>query len=489
MEPQMEQQRPDRPFFPAGRQEWIFVGLSLLLGWLLCNSILYGGFQLGFALFAGAEILCAAGYLLLRGHKLTLYSGSLFVLSLIVTASFARSDDGFVKFVMFCFLLLSVNLGLCLLSGQNRRAPKGITSLLDAPRLAFMLGIGKLSEAFRGLYLSVRNGSSASKKGSAVLVGLVIALPLLLVLISLLVSADMAFEGLLSLLPEWDPAELISSLIFGTILAAFFYTRGAAAHHAPKSQPASKQPKSINALTVNTVLIAVSLVYAVYLLSQLAYFSGGFSGILPENYTLSQYARRGFFEMTWLCGINLAVVALAIGLVSKKETAPLLTRLLCLFIGIVTLFLVVAASAKMLLYIDSFGLTRLRVLTEVIMLFLGLATVFVSIWIFIPKLPYMKAILLTALVMGATVAWVDVDTQVAKYNVTAYQCGHLESVDVNYLSSLGYGAVPYIAALQSDPDPAVAQAARDTISYSGFYLPNFRSWNYVAHQAKPYLTE
>ena len=198
-------------------------------------------------------------------------------------------------------------------------------------------------------------------------------------------------------------------------------------------------------VTVNTVLLALCLVYLVYLFSQLAYFTGGLSGILPKEYTMAQYARQGFFEMAWLCAINLFTIAVAMAVVKKQEKAPLLTRLLCLFISLITLFFVVAASAKMGLYIGSFGLTRLRVLTEVIMVFLAIATVLVAVWLFVPKLQYMKAVILTALVMGALVLWVDVDTVVASYNVSAYETGLLKQLDAAYLATLSDGAIPYIA--------------------------------------------
>ncbi len=484
MEPQMEQ---PKPFFPARKQEWIFGILILIFGWLLCNSVLYAGFQLGFALFCSGSIVCSAGYLCSRGHKLTPYTTALLALSLVITASFARGADGFVKFVMFCFLLVAVNLMIALLSGQNHRKPDGILSLLDAPRVAFMLGLGKTGEAIRGLYLAIRDGGTAGKKGGAVLLGLVIALPLLLILVPLLISADAAFDAVISLLPDWELSELLGTAIFGTLLAGYLYTRAAAAHHTARAASAARSRKGINALTVNTVLVAVAVVYSVYLVSQHAYFYGGISGILPEEFTLSAYARRGFFEMAWLCAINLGIIALAVGLVAKQSAAPLLTRLLCLFIGIVTLFLTVSASAKMLLYIGSYGLTRLRVLTEVIMLFFGLATVFVCIWLFVPKLPYMKAVLLTALIMGAIVAWADVDTQVARYNVTAYQSGQLDRVDVWYLSSLNDAAVPYIARLTQDADQEVAETA-ETVLADWYSRPtDFRSWNWAAWAAKDYL--
>lgn len=473
--------------FPAGRREIIFGGLILVCGWLLFNSLFYCGANLGFALFTGCAIVLSMGYLLLSGHRLSVYPGILLGLSLVICGSFARSDDSFVKFVMVCFLIISVNLGLCLLTGQNRRSPNGFASVLDVFRTVFPLGIGKVSPSVKGLVQGIKNTGAAGKKGGAVLLGLVIALPILLILVPLLTSADAAFDALLSKLPEWDMGELISTVIFGTALALFLYTRTTALHSAEKEAPAASPTKGISPLTVNTVLLAVGAVYLVYLFSQLAYFSGGFSGILPEDYTVAQYARRGFFEMAWLCAINLLIIALAVGLV--KGGAPKTTRLICLFIGIVTVFLAVSASAKMFLYIDSFGLTRLRVLTQVIIFWLGLTTVLVCLWLFIPKLPYMKVALILALVMGAAVAWADVDTVVARYNVTAYQSGRLETVDVEYLDSLGHGAVPYIALLTEDADPEVAQAAKWALSRGYYINEDVRAWNYVNHIAEMYYDD
>lgn len=479
---------PQGPFFPTQGREFLF-GLAILItGWLLCNSALYAGFYLGFAIFSAIAILCSVAYLLSRGCGMSVYSGILLALSLVIAASFARSDDSFVKFVMFCFLLISTNLGLCLMAGQNRRSPKGILSLLDVPRTVFSLGLGKLPEAFRGLYWGFRNSGKTSKKGGAVLLGLLIAVPLLAIVIPLLVSADAAFDALLQRLPDWSFGQIIGSIIFGTLLACFLYTRGTSLRHAPKEQPDSKVRKGVNALTINTVLIMISLVYCMYLISQLAYFAGGFSGILPEDYTMAQYARRGFFEMAWLCAINLGIIAFSAGLVRKETRTPLSTRLVCLFIGIVTLFFVVSASAKMFLYINSFGLTRMRVLTEVIMLWLGLSTATVCIWLFVPKLPYMKLVLVLALVMGAVVAWADVDTVVARYNVSAYQSGKLESVDVEYLDSLGNGAIPYIARLTQDPDTTIAQNAKEALSgYHYYSFDDFRDWNYAHHIAQQFI--
>ena len=205
---------------------------------------------------------------------------------------------------------------------------------------------------------------------------------------------------------------------------------------------------------------------------------------------MAGYARRGFFEMAWLCAIDLGMIALAVGVVTKQEgKAPLATRLLCLFIGMVTVFLVVTASAKMGMYIGSYGLTRLRVLTEVIMVFLGVATALVCVWLFVPTLPYMKAILLIALTMGAVTIWADVDTVVAGYNVRAYQNGTLDSVDVYYLGTLGDGAMPYIAELAQDSDSKVAASAQKILDDNRESWTDFRDWNYVNWYGDQWLEE
>ncbi len=467
--------------FPTGKRELRFGLLALLCALALANSVCFAGFHLGYAVAQTLCILASFLYLLASGRKPGFYSGALLVLSLVITAGFARSDDAFVKFVMVCFLFVAVNLGLGLQAGQNRRSPAGISSLADAPSVFFSLGFGKLPEACRGLRTAMQRGGTAGKKTGAVLLGVLVSVPVLVIVVFLLISADAAFAGLMGKLPTPDLPQIVITLLLGFGTACVVYTRATALRHADSFQRTATCRPGIHPLTVNTVLVMVCVVYIVYLFSQLAYFAGGLSGILPQGYTMAQYARRGFFEMGWLCGINLGLIALAVGLVQKTERTPLSTKVFCLFIGLITLFFVVTASAKMAMYIGSYGLTRLRVLTEVIMVFLGLATAIVCIWLFVPKLSYMKAVLLLALVMGSAILWADVDTVVARYNVQAYQSGALEQVDVDYLTTLSAGAVPYIAQL-AEAGNETAKAFMES-GTSAYYWDetchDLRSWNWA----------
>ena len=481
---------PDIDGFPIGLKEAVFGPVSLILGLLTANCLLFGGANLGFALAMLGNLAVAAGYLRWSGHKGNWYSRVLLILSALIIPGFVRSDDGFVKFVLLGFLFVSLNLGLVTMAGRNLWNPAGVRSLLDPFRGLFGLGFGKLGASFRGVRRSFTDGSPAARNTGAVILGLAIAVPVLAVMIPLLMKADAAFEGLLDLLPEFNGNEVLTTVVFGGFWGCVLFTRGLALNHCVSGgmAPASDK-KGVNPLTVNTALFSVCALYVVYLLSQLAYFVGGFSGILPEGYSLAQYARRGFFEMAWLCAINLLVMILGISLARKREgKRPLSTRLACLFLGLVTLFFVAASGAKMVMYIGAYGMTRLRVLTMVIVAFLGLTTAVVSLWLFLPRLPYMQVVMITALLMGGAVLWTDVDTLVAGYNVEAYLSGSLETVDVYYLSGLGSGAVPQIARLASDaPDQEIRESAALVLEGRWVGAEDLRGWNYTDHTAREYL--
>lgn len=486
---------------PTGRQELVLASLSILFSVLQVNFLLWGDMNLGFALATIAVTATNMIYLLRSGAKPTFYSAALLCLSMVIVAGCAWTDQSELKMKICMFLSIVTNLGLCLLAGKNTRDPGSVASLIDAPLTFFTLGFGKMDAAGRGLRAGFRAGGSASRKFGSLMVGLLIAIPLMGVLVALLTSADAAFEALLSKLPKFNWFEWIISLIFGGFLGMILYSRTVALCHGALKKPEKHPWKGVPALTLNTTLIAVCLVYVVYLLSQMAYFVGGFAGLLPENYTVAEYARRGFFEIAWICGINLGILALSMGLLPREQKLPAVTRIAGVFLGLVTVFLICTEAAKMSMYIGSFGLTPLRVLTMVFLLWLGITMTLVCVRLFV-KFPYMKTVVTVALILAAGVIWVDVDARVAQYNVTVYQSGTLDTVDVDYLGQLSAGAVPYLEALTHDSDPAVAEDAKevlrtygdqDDLFEGGALVGDIREWNYAAAKAdeilEPYRTQ
>ena len=475
---------PEKKWLPAGNRELIFGFCAVLLGLFTANMVLFGGLNLGFALGAVMSVGLTWGYLHRAGCKGNGYTTTLLVLSLVIAAGFGWSSDGMVKFWLFLFLLAGVNLAFCLLAGRNRFAPGSARSLFDAGRTIFGSGLGSIDRACRGVGMAFRSGGELTQRSGAVLAGLGIAVPALAVVIPLLISSDAAFEGLVDLLPDFDLYEVVATVIAGGVLGLFFYARAVSLRHGEQSQGKGREPKKLHVLTMNTALGAVCAVYLAYLFSQLAYFVGGFSGILPEGFTRAEYARRGFFEMTCLAGVNLALMTFGVGKVRREGRTPGTTRALCLFLGLVTEFLAASSAAKMVMYIGTYGLTRLRVLTMVIMVFLGITTAIVCVWLYLPKLQYMKTVMILALAMGAAVLWADVDTQVAKYNVDHYLSGDLATVDMEHLTSLGPGAIPYLEKLANSDKNMVSAVARANLRM--WYIAeadDFREMTYVNQRA------
>ena len=481
---QYEFPKPQPKWFPAGNRELLFGLFAVLLGLFTANMVLFGGFRLGFAIAAVLSICLSWWYLSRSGCKTNPYTAALLTLSLIIAAGFGWSADEQVKIWLFLFLLAGVNLGFCLMAGKNVHAPGSARSLIDAAG-TFFLGLERMGMAGRGVVMAFRAGGAVTQSSGAVLAGLGIALPALIVVIPLLISSDAAFEGLVGLLPDFDLFEICATAIVGAFLGVYFYTRAVTLRHEEPADRPHREQKGFQRLTMNTALGAVSAVYMAYLFSQLAYFVGGFSGILPEGFTRAEYARRGFFEMTCLAAINLALMTFGVTKVRREGRAPGSTRALCLFLGAVTEFLAASSAAKMVLYIGSFGLTRLRVLTMVIMVFLGITTALICVWLYVPKLQYMKSVMLVALAMGAAVLWADVDTQVAKYNVRHYLSGDLATVDMAHLFSLGAGAVPWMEELTDCDDPDLR--SRATAFMRTWMLEeaeDFRSLTWITHRSR-----
>ena len=76
----------------------------------------------------------------------------------------------------------------------------------------------------------------------------------------------------------------------------------------------------------------------------------------------------------------------------------------------------------------------------------------------------------------------NVDGLVARYNVSAWKTGKLDSLDMKTVCELGDGAVPVLAELAADPDPTVSAQARKELS-DRTPSSDWRSWNLVAQQA------
>ena len=199
---------------------------------------------------------------------------------------------------------------------------------------------------------------------------------------------------------------------------------------------------------------------------------------MPEGYDYSyaEYARRGFFEITVTAGVNTAVMFAVIVLSRKKDgQVPAVLKALGLFICCFTLVLVVTAVSKMVMYINVYGMTLLRIETGAFMLFICAVFIAITARLFTQRVRVLKfavaAAACTLIVLGVG----NAAAFTARYNYNAYKSGRLESVDVDHMRELGDEGVPFLVKLAQGDDPAVRAHARREL-YGAFL--EYYSWTW-----------
>ncbi|MGN1080753.1 MAG: DUF4153 domain-containing protein, partial [Acutalibacteraceae bacterium] len=321
--------------------------------------------------------------------------------------------------------------------------------------------------AFSNLGISMRSVFSAEDRkkkivGRAV-VGAVSAIPVLFIVIPLLISSDEAFEGLFNRIFS-DAFEMLLKIIIGLIVFPLFFSFCLGLKKGKKKTALKGKFGGIDNAYIIAFLAVISVCYIAYLFSQLAYFFSAFSGILPEgyNFVVSQYARRGFFEISVIAAVNFVLIFGGLLLSKKKNSKPSPAIIaLCMFIGLFTLLLTATAVSKMVLYIRSFGMTVLRIGTGAFMIFL--AVVFVSLMLrcFLPKIRVLRTGLIAAALILLVLGFGNINGFVAKYNYTAYKNGSLPEIDVETIYRMGDAGVPYLISLASDENKKVSEDAEE----------------------------
>lgn len=496
--------RERRPFFGTDRKDVIF-GLILLCLSLLCvNSYIFAEHPgLGASIFTIAIFFTLAVYLFKKRRAVTFYGVFACLAYLAFAVSFSVTGS-FRFFVVNALFLLS---GVIYTEFMQRRKYTGFRSVADLCHSMFVLTFGRIHFGVYALFhRQASDGTVQKRKASGVLIGIAVAIPFLAMIIPLLILSDAAFEDLLSNITLRTVREVGITLFFGLLVFILLFSRAVSLPREKERTPSQERSDGVlEPVIVITFLAMIGAVYVVYLFTQIAYFFNGFAGILPQGYSVAEYARRGFFEMTIICAINLMILFLANLLCKKKEEkTPKAVKLLSLFLCIVSLLLEATVLSKIGLYIHSFGMTRLRILTSLFTILLVVLFIAVSIRLFKKNVPYMKIATVTACLLLLFATFADVDRLIAAYNIRAYQSGKLDAIDMDTISALdSHTIVPYVYELIDDDDFTVAEQAKRVLSWhadtlfktnqnepyviTGRRNTDWRAWSYFESEATDLL--
>lgn len=281
------------------------------------------------------------------------------------------------------------------------------------------------------------HGAREKKKsrGIYILLGLVIALPILAVVTGLLYSADAVFAQVLRETLNLNPATICLVMLF--FLFAFFSAYCGMRYLGKKELDIScKERTRWEPLIAITVTLLVSVVYVMF--SGIQIF-GLFLGkmALPQGYTYAAYAREGFFQLLAVCLINLVMVLF---IQSFFREQGLLKALLTLICGC-TYIMAASSALRMVMYVQAYHLTFLRVLVLWALAVIAILLVGILLQIWKKGFPLFTYGMAAVCVCYLALSFSHVDYFIARYNL-AHMDG--ENSDYSYLMGLSTDAAPAI---------------------------------------------
>jgi hypothetical protein len=333
--------------------------------------------------------------------------------------------------------------GLAVLGSSLARAgdPRDLTVAGLVGRGAHALIHGVCAPAFVAAARSARG--STSRRTWAVVRGIALGAPVVLVVAALLGSADGVFASFFHLPTSAD--EVVAhgvSLALGAWAAAGLLRLSSAApfdvHHDDR-----RLLGQVESLTVLSGLVAVFTAFAV---AQVATVVGGDDYVRrTAGLSYAEHARSGFFQLLAGAGITLAVLLVLRAAVGAAGRAAVAFVVLAEAAVVLTLVVVAGAVRRLGLYEQAYGLTSLRLCAVLFALWIG--AVFVLLGLSFARLAPGRAWLVPAggalAVAGLLVLTVaNPEAFVVRRNVDRFAgTGHL---DVAYLTGLSDDAVPAI---------------------------------------------
>ncbi|GIF25036.1 hypothetical protein BJ973_007294 [Actinoplanes tereljensis] len=372
-----------------------------------------------------------------------------------------------------CLVVATLTGALALAGGGSMRA---IAAGYTMPSLA----------AFR----SVRwlGGGAARLRGRAeaaanvrVAATIAVSVALLVVFGALFASADAAFSDAISHLAPAVSAPTVVRWIFVFVVAGLALGGAAFLRAAPPDLTSldGTEGRKVARFEWAVPLGLLVLLFAGFVAVQLAVLFGGNRHVLEtDGLTYAQYARGGFWQLSFVTGLTLVVLAGAARWAPREKPADrLLLRIVLGTLAGLTLIIVGSALHRMNLYADTYGLTRLRLLVACCEAWFGLVLLLVlgaGLRIRAPWLPRVAIAAGVLALLGLAAA--NPDRLIAEHNIRQDH-----NLDLVYLGELSPDAVPGLAGL----DPARRGCVLGHLDLALRDSPDdWRGWNLGREQAR-----
>jgi hypothetical protein len=334
---------------------------------------------------------------------------------------------------------------------------------------------------------------AALRQTPAVLAGLVLSVPLLVLFGGLFLAADAAYRRIVGEfvhvdLAAWAPHVAMLGILTWT--SAGYLRAVALWDDAPPVLARERRIAGLGNVEICTMLAMLNLLFLTFVIVQFRYLFGG--AALVEStlgVTYAEYAREGFFQLVTVACLVLPLLLL-LDWLRKPGSAPTRFRFLALvMIGLLSVIMV-SAVYRMRLYQLEFGLTELRFYTTAFMLWLAVVLAWFALTVLRGKRNRFVVGALTAalmVVLGLHIA--NPDAWIVRANAR-HAATSERSFDAAYAASLSADALPTLVAALPRLSQESEAELRDRLTSKRDLQsqPGWRSWNWSRSKGAEILT-
>ena len=449
------------PEYNYSKVDTIFAWLSLIFGFCFCKSLPvsehpFGGFLLILALFI-------TGFVVLRIKKVKPATNCILaaVSALVIGAALLLTNTVFLVNLSFAYALATFCYFICAALGNRLEDGFSDYVYVDYFKALILLPFSSLVSIFKAL------SNKTTKKGSQILINTIIGIGIAIiptVIVFLFLSYDKGFTKILNDLFSFNTdnfSNTVLCLIWTLPLGMYGFGLYAASLQKKMQEHVSveickeklQQAQILPHVTAAVAVMPILFLYVVFFISQWQYFVSGFTGVLPESFSYAEYARQGFFELCAVSVINLLlIVAIAFAIKRKKAGNPVVLKIVTSVFCLCTLVLISTAVAKLVMYIEYYGLTPKRIYAMWLMILIGVAFVIIALGQFVSKIKVVAICFTASVIMFAGLALCNVNAICAQYNVNRYLDGSLETLDMSAMDELGDSAIPSLVKVVESMD-------------------------------------
>lgn len=277
-----------------------------------------------------------------------------------------------------------------------------------------------------------------------VILSVITSIPVLIIIMLILCSADELFSDVVGNICETLSELVFRPTVFGIlwmVISCFAFVYGLLIYVTKRSyieQVVSVKNMEFDAVIAIAFLSLITVVYCLFCVLQIVQVCDWF--VSPhEGASYAASAREGFFQLLFVSLFNLVLVLGGIGYFKKNKGLQVLLTV----ISVCTYIIAGSSAIRMLLYIQKYHLTFLRVAVLWTLLMIGIVLAGIIRYIWKKEFGLFRYMLIMVGVGYLIFAGIHPDYWIARYNV--FQAKQGEEIDIWYLKDdLSLDAAPVV---------------------------------------------